>query len=647
MIQAQQLTEMGALAEKVQQEAEKALMETQQKMSAEADRLMEEERKQLEEEMMQREEEARVEAMAEEAALEVTEVETKVNHAEELAMPLMTAQESESPEGLYEAAVVTEESINTAQAELNHVAAAMKEKWSTFSKKTGQLAGDMLQKLGPNFRSLHARLAVCRRTLAKLQASTKATKGKVEKQVLTMRKEREQKEQFQKHDADGDGKLCREEIGTYARMEHQLDLTTSQLDKICAKLSGDDGGVTQMKMPQLIRALTSVKAEAREQAKKEEEIQRKQEFQEKMKSFTALAASVEEVLAQAEKAEDFARGVARPLLSKASERLDAHRLVQLSVDTENELAPAKSKLEKALESIAEIDTEANAEAGTKDVIAAKKQEVARLRSRARKLQEKISKLSAAVEKARHLSARQSFTDLQRLRNSVVLDTNTTMASEGQSVDQLYARVGGASGIQRDQFIAFVTPSCTPLDLEESDAGNLFDYVAEGETSIDLKKFTTFLTLHFKVVRSTMLTSGAAINSKVSCRLDAGETLQLLEGPIKDEKVGLTRVRCRSIAKNSEGWATMAGNQGTVFLQPQSLFFHCVKEAAMTDALEIKSSKTLRDLDVGEVVEALGPEEKDSSTKTNVMRIRCKARSDGLIGWVSLAGSAGIVLLAPC
>jgi len=133
--QAEHMMAMGPVAMKVQEEAEKALGEVQMKMNAEAERQIEEHRKQIEEEMNKREEEARVEAMAEEATLEVAEVETKVSHAEELALPLSAAgQESESPEGLLEAAIVTEESINSAQAELNLVAASLKEKWSSLGK---------------------------------------------------------------------------------------------------------------------------------------------------------------------------------------------------------------------------------------------------------------------------------------------------------------------------------------------------------------------------------------------------------------------------------------------------------------------------------------------------------------------------------
>merc|ERR1712151_1095342 len=99
---------MGSLSMKVQEEAEKATKDAQAKVNAESERLMEEE-----------------------SAMDVAEVENKVHHAEELAQPLFMSVESESPEGLLEAANVTEEAINSALAELNSVSASMKEKWSS------------------------------------------------------------------------------------------------------------------------------------------------------------------------------------------------------------------------------------------------------------------------------------------------------------------------------------------------------------------------------------------------------------------------------------------------------------------------------------------------------------------------------------
>jgi len=643
--QAEHMMAMGPVAEKVQQEAEKAMNDLQHKLNEEAERQIEEHRKQIEEEMNKREEEARVEAMAEEATLEVAEVETKVSHAEELAAPLTaTGKESESPEGLLEAAIVTEESINSAQAELNLVAASLKEKWSGLGKNaTGQA---MLQKLGPHFRTLHARMAVSRRNLTKLQESTARTKATVGSKVQALRKERDQKEAFFRHDTDADGKLCREEVHAFALMECQIDLTNGQLDRLSSQLIGRDTGVTYQKLVQLQRMMVGFRGEAREQEKKDAEAKRVQELKEAMADFTAIADAAADLLAEVEAAEQSTGVIMKPLLSK-NPQLDSQRLIDLVAAADEGLAPAAGKLDEALTRISEVDTAAKAEEGSREMIAAKKSEVVKLRSRARRIQDKLSRLQAAANQARSQSERRTFQELQRLRDGIVPAIRSQMASLGQSNEEFFNGICGDSGsMMQDQFVALLRNLPDPdIEFEDSQAGILFEHLAEGGSIVSLERFTTFLRFFFKVTKSTMLTKGLPINSQVVCRLEAGEILLLENGKSKDEKVGVTRIHCQSVAKKMSGWVTVSGNQGTAFLQPIALFCACVKEAPITDALKIQGSKTVRNLEVGEFVEALGPSEVDASC--NVKRLHCKAKSDGLIGWVSIQGNAGTSFLEPC
>merc|ERR1719353_1000333 len=151
----------------------------------------------------------------------------------------------------------------------------MKEKWSQCSKSSSTAK----QKLGEQFRSLNARMATCRRTLARLQDSTKATKNKVGKQVVAQKKEKEQKDTFLKHDADGDGKLCREEVATFAQMEYHLDVSANHLDRICTKLIGNDTGVSRSKMTQLHQMLRSIQNEEKLRQKKEEKEKQKRKVE--------------------------------------------------------------------------------------------------------------------------------------------------------------------------------------------------------------------------------------------------------------------------------------------------------------------------------------------------------------------------------
>eukprot|EP00929_Paragymnodinium_shiwhaense_P052532 TRINITY_DN26314_c0_g1_i2.p1 TRINITY_DN26314_c0_g1~~TRINITY_DN26314_c0_g1_i2.p1 ORF type:complete len:2040 (+),score=823.72 TRINITY_DN26314_c0_g1_i2:119-6238(+) len=69
---------------------------------------------------------------------------------------------------------------------------------------------------------------------------------------------------------------------------------------------------------------------------------------------------------------------------------------------------------------------------------------------------------------------------------------------------------------------------------------------------------------------------------------------------------------------------------------------CVKEIAITTAFEVKDSKTLRKILVGEVVEVLEAPQVDKSV--GLSRVSCRAVIDGVKGFVTLKGNQGTPFL---
>jgi len=70
------------------------------------------------------------------------------------------------------------------------------------------------------------------------------------------------------------------------------------------------------------------------------------------------------------------------------------------------------------------------------------------------------------------------------------------------------------------------------------------------------------------------------------------------------------------------------------------FYRVVKEIAITSAFNVKDSKTLRKLEVGELVEVLECGKED----IGLPRIRCRALSDLKEGWVTEKGNQGTIFL---
>jgi len=183
-------------------------------------------------------------------------------------------------------------------------------------------------------------------------------------------------------------------------------------------------------------------------------------------------------------------------------------------------------------------------------------------------------------------------------------------------------------------------------LEEPQLERLFCHIVmDGTGMLDKERFVAMLTrLAYRVERDTVLTQDKSIKSKVCRRLEAGEVVEELGIPeIEGENV--RRVHCRTARDNLEGWATVSGSQGTIFLAPRSAFYFCVSEAVITDGMQVADSKTVRRVQKGEIVEALDLEKKDVSI--GVMRVKCRAIRDGTLGWVTVVGNAGKTFLEPC
>merc|ERR1711972_785727 len=104
----------------------------------------------------------------------------------------------------------------------------------------------------------------------------------------------------------------------------------------------------------------------------------------------------------------------------------------------------------------------------------------------------------------------------------------------------------------------------------------------------------------------------------------------------EDGAGVKRVRCRSIQDDVVGWATIAGNQGTAFLEPGGNLYKCLKETVMTDGLAVKDSKTVRRISKDEVIEVL--EFPKSDPDAEVKRIKGRTKLDGAIGWITVASN---------
>mmetsp|Transcript_24359 Transcript_24359/g.56133 ORF Transcript_24359/g.56133 Transcript_24359/m.56133 type:complete len:2250 (+) Transcript_24359:128-6877(+) len=118
------------------------------------------------------------------------------------------------------------------------------------------------------------------------------------------------------------------------------------------------------------------------------------------------------------------------------------------------------------------------------------------------------------------------------------------------------------------------------------------------------------------------------------KLESGEVLEQLDAEDKkDEARGLWRTRVRASDK-LEGWATIKGNQGTEYLQPTDKYYVCTRAIPLEPKVT-GSEAALREIEVGELIEALG--KPTVQTLEGCTRARGRSCNDGLEAWFTTSG----------
>lgn len=145
--------------------------------------------------------------------------------------------------------------------------------------------------------------------------------------------------------------------------------------------------------------------------------------------------------------------------------------------------------------------------------------------------------------------------------------------------------------------------------------------------------------HFELAKLLVCKQSIAITTafniaegKAIRKLDAGETLEIVEGPKEDEERKLSRILARAKSDGKEGWVTVRGNQGTSFVEETSKHYVCVQSVPLETKLA-SGSTAVRAMEVGEVFEVLeGPK---TEVKEGSRRVRGRNISNNLEGWFTV------------
>jgi len=457
---------------------------------------------------------------------------------------------------------------------------------------------------------------------AKEEAEKEAQRKKEEKEKLQaelrvkLEKEKEekaaaQKALFTKYDSTAAGKLIAVDVVALAQEEHDVPLTEEEAAEIVGALDPSKiGGVAEAKMQALQNKL-KVKADIlRKKAKEAKEAQQRQEAEAKRsETLTLIKAMIEDGTKKCEEATPKVNEVEE--LSKLLKATSTHPTLKAEKVTEaNDLVAAvqpvvtaaREALREAMDRCKEDDCEAFQDT---------KGEITKLLTRVSVLQSKVgivSKLAVSVKEelvekeAKMRSSRKTkaiktaaalltadkgtFLELlkfneahmERAKGAGVTEEELAkgmadqasakvryvgfvikdaMAKQEKSFEELYP--AAADGMDKEAFAQ------VGAGLELPDG--LLDAVFE-KLQVDGKvtDFTPLSQQKYKVLKECPMHDGIdVLKSKKVKMLAVGDMLTTNRAPVADPKLGVQRVNVVSGGK--EGWATVKGNQGTVFLEP--------------------------------------------------------------------------------
>lgn len=382
------------------------------------------------------------------------------------------------------------------------------------------------------------------------------------------------------------------------------------------------------------------KSEAQARVRRAAEEERRQRLEAQRQAVQKIVDEAAELLQAAEELVERAEEQGQPLAKEGTD-LSAEEIEAIATEADALTKRAEGELAVALERLkkAEEECEANPELRGFD-----KKDVPRLRQRHERDKGRVDKVTAAMRKARERAVRKAYAEIDQKRVESATAIRALMNAEAKTGEQLFESVGGGNELTREKFVSFLK-GLADLSLADGQAERLFEHIAGETGGISKERFLELIKLYFKCVKGTVLNEEISIKSKTVRRLDVGEVLEALEGPVKEEGANVQRVRCQAVQDDAVGWVTIAGNQGTAFLEPGGNFCSVVKETLLTDGLSVQDSKTVRRLSKGEVIEVLEFQKKDASV--DVKRIKGKAKLDGATGWITVASNQGTIFLEPC
>jgi Ca2+-binding EF-hand superfamily protein len=448
---------------------------------------------------------------------------------------------------------------------------------------------------------------------------------------------------FAKYDADRDDQLSRREVAAFAKGEYKFRIPDETLDTICKLfIKGDAKGVDKKSFAK-VKVLVGIAREAAIDAeKKTEEEERGKKVAAMREEVTEKAKASKELVAKfVEKVEEADKYIS-PLVAKSN--MTSSEMVSSADAADKMIEECNACLKAVSEGIAAVSAISAPE--LKSFVTT---EVNKLQISSKPVEARLTKCTSLLSKFRASVAKVSAAELDKLRNKGLNVIFHHQAVKKLTKDALFKAFGPSKDdkIKESDFKKFFK-KCEKkeddddMEISPEDVARLFEtWDSEDAGFLTKEKFMNVTRKFLKVSKPSVISEDVGIKSKPLRRLEEGEVLELIMGPIMEGSVEVQRMQVSAIKDSLTGWVTPVGNQGTVFLEDGGNTYKVVKDTLLSGEFKIGGENKSQDrkLKVGEICEVVEWETKEPVS--GLMRMKVRVKSNGEVGWVTTVGNTGI------
>jgi len=550
------------------------------------------------------------------------------------------------------------------------------------------------------FAKLVKRLAEAKKKFEGVASSGETALGQARKRKRAQDKTDELMGKFQKYAKKSKGILNKQEAVAYAKAEFKFDLPQAALTAFWATLDAEgDAGVKFESFPLLKMAIGIAREKARDFRKAEERVEQERVFTNVKENMVKQVQETSKLMLAALEKVKVAETQVKKLALIANLAKPVADMMQLADETDKIIESAQEPVEAALMHLDKL-VEGVDKRFEKDVQGILRKEASSVITRLSLLDKRVQRTRQITkhfrENASRKEERESLEQAEKIARAELeaadkiamefetlyaktltllrynqklkkvdneglfrlmdtkaddvideaewlaffasADTEVKELVETKAADDKGKESAADTGKEAGDKSASTDDAKEKIDLTPSELSRIFAYIDdEGKGKISKDVFVQYIRFVMRVVRATIMGSDVSLKKSKNVRkVEANEVMEVLQGPVPEPDVKVQRIQAKALKDGSEGWISVAGNQGTVFLAEGQQLYYVVDDTDLTDAFELEpEAKPKLRLTAGMRLEVLESPKKEA--KSGLMRMKGKVRGNGSIGWATTTG----------